>query len=231
MAAKITWHGHSAFQIQGDGYNLVIDPFFTGNPVAVSGWEVLGRPDMVLVTHLHDDHSGDAVEICKATGATLVTVVGAVAPLVEQGVPQNQVANGIGFNIGGTITVNGVDITMTEAFHTSDAGCPTGFIITLPEGYRVYHAGDTGVFANMQIWGALYPVDLALLPVGGIFTMDARQASLAAALLKCKAAIPMHWGTFPILDQSPAAFEEQLARQAPECRCITMQPGQTIDLP
>lgn len=231
MTAKITWHSHANFQIQGTGYNLLIDPFFTGNPSATAHWKDLGPVDMVLVTHLHGDHSGDAPAICKATGATLVTVVGCAAPLVQAGVPENQVVNGIGFNIGGTVTVKGVEITMTEAFHTSDSGSPTGFIIKLPDGYTVYHSGDTGIFANMEIWGALYPLDLALLPTGGVFTMDARQAAMAAGLLKCKAVIPMHWGTFPALARDTAEFQAQLAARAPGCRFVHADIGRPLDLP
>lgn len=231
MATTLTWHGHANFQIATPECNILIDPFFTGNPKAVAGPEDIPAPDLVLVTHLHGDHAGDAVAICQRTKAMLGAVVGIAEVLQEEGVPAQQIVNGIGFNIGGTVTVKSARITMTEAFHTTEYGAPTGFILTLANGYTIYHAGDTGIFANMAVWGELYAVDLALLPAGGVFTMDARQAALAARMLRAKAAIPMHWGTFPVLAQDTAEFEQELAKAAPDCRFVRVAPGQTLDLP
>lgn len=230
MSTSIVWHGHSNFQINSPGCRILVDPFFTGNPVAGTRWQDVETPDVVLVTHLHGDHAGDAVSICKKTGAKLGAVVGVIDPLQEQGLPQAQCLNGIGFNIGGTVCEKGAAFTMTEAFHTSDSGAPVGYIITLADGFTIYHAGDTGIFANMAVWGELYSIDLALLPAGGVFTMDGRQAAMAAKLLKAKAAIPMHWGTFPVLAQDTAQFERELAACAPSCRFVRMLPGQTLDL-
>lgn len=231
MATSLTWHGHANFQIVSPGCSLLIDPFFTGNPKAVCSAENVSAPDLVLVTHLHGDHSGDAVAICKRTGAMLGAIVGSAEKLREQGVPAAQILNGGGFNIGGTVKVGSAAITMTEAFHTTEAGAPAGYIITLADGYTIYHAGDTGIFANMAVWGELYAIDLALLPAGGVFTMDARQAALAAKMLRAKAVIPMHWGTFPVLAQDMGDFERELAHAAPDCRFVRVAPGQTLDLP
>ncbi len=231
MAATLTWHGHANFQINSPGCSIIIDPFFTGNPSATVAAKDITPPDIVLVTHLHGDHSGDAVDICRRTGAKLGAVVGIAEIFQQQGVPQNQIMNGIGFNIGGTLTEKGVAVTMTQAFHTTEAGAPTGYIITLADGYTIYHAGDTGIFATMAVWGELYSIDLALLPAGGVFTMDARQAALAARMLKAKAVVPMHWGTFPVLAQDTVEFERELAKTAPDCRFVDMKPGRTIDLP
>lgn len=230
MNASLVWHGHSNFQINSPGCRVLIDPFFTGNPKATLTWEDVAAPDVVLVTHVHGDHAGDVVNICKKTGAKLGAVVGAVAPLQQQGILPELCLNGIGFNIGGTVFEKGVGFTMTEAFHTSEAGCPVGYIITLANGYTIYHAGDTGIFANMAVWGDLYSIDLALLPAGGVFTMDARQAAQAAKLLRAKAVVPMHWGTFPGLAQGTAEFERELASRAPACKFVRMLPGQTLDL-
>lgn len=233
MSRKLTWHGHANFQLRyksGDErVNILIDPFFTGNPAAVKEPAEIKKPDIVCVTHLHGDHSGDAVEICKDTGATLIVAVGAGDALISQGVPREQVANGHGFNIGGSITVKGVTFTMTQAFHTTDGVPPVGYIITLPDGYTVYHAGDTGIFASMATLAELYDIDLALLPTGGLYTMDIRQAALAAKMLKAKAVVPMHWGTFPVLAQTMEKFPAALAKRA-GCRCILMQPGETVQL-
>lgn len=231
MATTITWHGHANFQISSPGCTILIDPFFTGNPSATIAADAVARPDLVLVTHLHGDHFGDAVAICKNTGAKLGAVVGTTDALVQKGLPSELLLNGIGFNIGGTVVEKGVSITMTQAFHTSEAGAPTGFIITLADGYTIYHAGDTGIFATMAVWGDLYAIDMALLPAGGVFTMDARQAALAAHMLKAKAALPMHWGTFPMLAQDTVEFERELAARAPGCRFVKAAPGQTLDLP
>ncbi|MDR2605312.1 MAG: metal-dependent hydrolase [Desulfovibrio sp.] len=231
MTASITWHGHAAFQITAPDCTILIDPFFTGNPSARTTAAEAGKPDLVLVTHLHDDHTGDAVEICKRSGAALGAVVGAAEVLQARGVPAAQIINGIGFNIGGTVRVKGVEITMTEAFHTCEAGAPVGYIIRLADGCTVHHAGDTGIFANMAVWGELYAVDLTLLPTGGLFTMDGRQAAQAAALLKARFAAPMHWGTFPVLAQDTSEFERELTLRAPGCRPFLMEPGRTVPLP
>ncbi len=231
MSGNITWHGHANFQIASGGVNLLFDPFFTGNPKAVKSPESIDTPDIVLVTHTHGDHVGDAAAICKRTGALLATAVGMGDELLNAGVPAAQVLNGHGFNIGGSVTAKGVTITMTQAFHTIAGVSPVGYIVTLPGGYTVYHAGDTGIFGSMAVLGELYSIDLALLPAGSVYTMDMRQAAMAAKLLKAKAVIPMHWSTFPALAQSMDGFAELLAKAAPGCRCCIMKPGDTIALP
>ncbi|MDR2891876.1 MAG: metal-dependent hydrolase [Deltaproteobacteria bacterium] len=230
MPTKLTWHGHANFQIEAAGANVLVDPFFTGNPKATVKWKDISRPDLVLVTHLHGDHAGDSVAICNYHGSMLGGVVGLVEKLAESGLDPQLILNGIGFNIGGTVSHQDVKVTMTEAFHTSEAGCPVGYIIIMPNGFTIYHAGDTGIFRNLKTWGELYSIDLALLPAGGTFTMDARQAALAAKFLKAKTAVPMHWGTFPVLAQDASDFERELAATAPDCRPIIMQPGQTVVL-
>jgi L-ascorbate metabolism protein UlaG (beta-lactamase superfamily) len=231
MKSTLTWHGHANFHIRTPGCSILIDPFFTGNPSAVINWRDIGPVDVVLLTHLHGDHAGDALAICTETGAKLGGVVGLVDVFAAQGLSPEHILNGIGFNIGGTVVEKGVAITMTEALHTTEAGTPVGFILTLEDGYSVYHAGDTGIFANMAVWAELYAIDLALLPAGGVFTMDARQAALAAKMLKAGAALPMHWGTFPVLAQDTADFEKELARRAPDCLFVKASPGQALDLP
>lgn len=231
MAGHITWHGHANFQITRGGLNLLIDPFFTGNPKAEKTPETIDTPDIVLVTHTHGDHVGDAAAICIRTGALLATAVGMGDELLKAGVPAAQVLNGHGFNTGGSMQAQGVTITMTQAFHTIAGVSPVGYIITLPDGYTIYHAGDTGIFSSMAILGELYPMDLALLPAGGTYTMDIRQAAMAAKLLQAKNVIPMHWGTFPALAQNMDGFADAVAKTAPGCRTTIMAPGETIPLP
>lgn len=228
MPIVVTWNGHSNFMLEADGVRILIDPFFEHNPAAPYGWEALPKPDLVLITHDHADHTGQAVEICSKTGAMLGCIVGTGEKLSAAGVPQEQIINGIGFNIGGTVQLSGASITMTEAFHSSESGFPAGYIITMPGGINIYHAGDTGIFANMRGWGELYPIDLALLPIGGVYTMDARQAAAACALLGAKQVIPMHYGTFPVLEQGPEGFVKELAGAAPQCRPIILKPGEKV---
>jgi len=230
MTTTITWNGHSNFMLHCAGTAILIDPYFENNPASPYGWETLSKPDLVLLTHDHGDHVGQAVEICRKTGAKLGCIVGTGEKLVKAGVPEDQVINGIGFNIGGTVEVGGARITMTEAFHSSDSGFPAGYIITMPDGLCVYHSGDTGIFANMKIWGELYGIDVALLPIGGVFTMDARQAAMACALLRTKRVIPMHYGTFPLLEQTPEKFLTELEKCAPACEAVILKPGEKISI-
>ena len=224
--SDITWFGHSAFKISTPDARVIIDPFFA--PSAGVTAEDAGDVDIVLVTHDHGDHVGDAVSLCQRTGAHLGAIVGTAAKLGEAGVPAGQIINGIGFNMGGTVSCKGVDITMTQAYHSSDSSSPAGYIVRMPDGLTVYHAGDTCVFSGMELWGQLYDIDVALLPVGGVFTMDARQAALACKLLGCKAVVPMHWGTFPVLAQNAASFKAELERMKLASHCVDMAPGESV---
>ncbi len=227
---QITWLGHSAFLIEDTEIKILIDPFLDGCPTASIASADLPPIDLVLVTHDHADHAGQAVEICKKHKAMLACIVETAFQFMEEGVPQEQVLNGIGFNIGGTVSHKGVDITMVPALHTSATGLPVGFIVRLPSGTTVYHAGDTSIFGDMALWGKLYPIDVACLPIGGVFTMDAPQAAHACALLNAKSVIPMHWGTFPALDANTQVFEKELTKHAPQCQCHVLQPGQSLDV-
>ncbi len=230
MSHQLTWHGHANFQIASPGVNILIDPFFTGNPTCTCQPAAIERPDLVLVTHDHGDHVGQAVEICQATGAMLGAVVGTAAKLQRAGLPAKQLINGNGFNIGGAITWKMATVVMTQAFHSSDSGVAAGYIIVLADGFTIYHAGDTGIFSSMALWGQLYPMDLALLPIGGVFTMDPRQAALACTLLGCRAVAPMHWGTFPALEKNTAEFKRHLADMSPDTQLLDLSPGQTVTL-
>lgn len=226
--ATLTWYGHSAFEIEINDCKILIDPFFA--PGCGYTWEEIGRVDAVLVTHDHGDHVGDALNICKRWDAMLGCVVGTAQALIAKGLPQNLVMNGIGFNIGGTLVFRNVQITMTQAFHSSDSGVPTGFILRLPEGQVIYHAGDTGIFSSMALLGELYKIRYALLPMGGVFTMDAFQAANAAKLIGAKIIVPMHWGTFPVLAQSTDEFRALLGQTAPSCNCPSLKPGEKLDI-
>lgn len=230
MSNQLIWHGHANFEIITPNTNILIDPWFEGNPSAEIESDNVKKCDLVLLTHDHADHLGQAVEICRNTGAQLGAIVEVAAKCVDLGVEQSQIINGIGFNIGGTVRHKDIQVTMTQATHSSDKGSCVGFIIVLENGYTIYHAGDTGIFSSMQIWGELYEIDLAILPIGGVFTMDPRQAALACKLLGCKKVTPMHWGSFPVLEQNTENFEKQVALYSPETQVLTMRPEGKVDL-
>lgn len=209
---QITWFGHSNFRLESEGVTVLIDPFFDGNPSAPVGSELITRADIVLVTHDHGDHVGQAVEICIATGATLVCVYDTGQKLTAQGLPGAQM---LGMNLGGTVSVKGVRVKMVQAWHSSASGCASGYILTFPNDFVVYHAGDTALFSDMQLFSRFHDIDLALLPIGGWFTMDALEAAHACAMLGCTQVAPMHWGTFPVLAQNTTAFQRNLKEIAP----------------
>ncbi len=230
MATTITWLGHSNFFIEAPGINIYIDPFFAAD-AEQKPWRDLPKADLVLVTHDHDDHVGSAVDICLEDGALLGGIVGSVGPIARNKLAPEHILNGIGFNMGGTITHKETEIVMIPAFHSSNSGTPAGYIITLPDGLTVYHAGDTCVFGDMALWGEMYPLDVALLPMGGIFTMGPAQAAMACKLLHARHVIPMHWGTFPVLEQNTARFTTALPQLAPFCKPLLLSPGESCRFP
>ncbi len=228
MAAEILWHGHANFQVTSGGLSVLVDPFFTGNPTCTIGWEQAPRADVVLVTHDHGDHVGDAVAICRQHGALCCAVVETASALVNRGLPPELI--GAAANLGGTAEVRGARITLTPAFHTSETGTPLGYVVRMPDGFTFYHSGDTALFGDMALIGEEHDLDLAMLPIGDFYTMNPSQAARAAGLLKPKAVVPMHWGTFPPLVQEPDGFAAIMAATLPDIRVIRMHPGQRVSL-
>ncbi|MGE4293951.1 MAG: metal-dependent hydrolase [Desulfovibrio sp.] len=224
---QLTWYGHSNFRFEQDGVTLLVDPFFDGNPKATIKHDAVGRLDAVLLTHDHGDHVGQAVEICTAQRIPLVGVYDTLNSLIAKGLPPELT---VGMNIGGTVTVAGTRIHMVQAMHSSATGAATGFIITFPNGFCAYHSGDTGLFASMQLFSVFHEIHLALLPIGGHFTMDPRQAAYACKMLGCRKVVPMHWGTFPILEQGTDDFAAQLKNTAPDTQLLHIAPGETISV-
>ncbi|MCS7113823.1 MAG: metal-dependent hydrolase [Nitrososphaerota archaeon] len=219
--ATVTWFGHAAFKIEMTGKTIFIDPWLNGNPASPIKASDVGKAEIVYVTHDHFDHLGAAFEICKRTDAAFVATF-------ELGnyAKENGVKRVFGLNIGGSVEIEGVKLHMVQAFHTASRGVPTGVVLE-GEQKRVYHAGDTGVFGDMRLIGELYPLDLALIPIGGHFTMDASEAAEAVRLLKPKAVIPMHYGTFPVLAQSAQEFVEKVEKRASGVRVIVLKPGES----
>ena len=192
---------------------IVIDPFLTGNPKAsVTADKV--ECDIICVTHGHGDHLGDAVQIARNTGAVVASIVEMSSWFERCGVTSN------GFNMGGAVKVRNTSITMVPAFHSSSIGAPgLEFSAAMPvgmvidSGKVVYHAGDTCVFSDMRLVGELYRPLVAMLPIGGFFTMDPKQAAMAVSLIRPKIVIPMHYGTWPQIDQDPKEFEKLVKKQ------------------
>ena len=224
--ARIRWMGHSCFMIR-DGKTALIDPWFEGNPKASDTVDSVINADVIFITHDHSDHCSDAIALAKRTGALVVGIFELSCDLKAKGVPEEQLlSGGSGMNIGGTVEVRGFTATMTEAVHSSNLGAPAGYVVRTPSGKTLYHSGDTSIFAGMSLIGELYPIDVAILPIGSVFTMDYRQAAKACLLLQAKAVIPMHYGTFPILEPNADRFVEELAKVSPGTRPIILAPGE-----
>ncbi|AIQ53407.1 metal-dependent hydrolase [Paenibacillus sp. FSL R7-0331] len=214
---KVIFHGHSCVQLEVGGKSLIIDPFISGNPAAVTKPEDI-KTDAVLLTHAHADHILDAAPIAIANNAPVVATVELATYIGWKGVKQT-----IGMNIGGTVDLGFAKATMIHAFHTSGitlddeqqiiyGGMPAGYIIEA-EGKTILHAGDTGLFSDMKMFGELYNIDLAILPMGGHFTMGPEHALIAAKWLNAKHVLPVHYNTFPPIRQDVASFVDALAKE------------------
>jgi len=225
---KITRLGHAAFLLEGKD-RILVDPFLTGNPLASTSADKVDC-DIICVTHGHSDHLGDAVDIARRTGAVIASIVELSDWLEKTGVKS------VGFNMGGTAVIKSTKVTMVPAFHSSSIGAPglefsaamaVGMVID--SGKVVYHAGDTCVFGDMKLIRELYKPDVALLPIGGFFTMDPKQAAMATALISPKIAIPMHYGTWPPIDQDPKEFE-RLAKKSSKAKIVILKPGESVEV-
>lgn len=228
MATKVRWLGHAFFEIttQHDK-TILIDPYIEENPATPEG-VIPDEADMILITHDHFDHLESVASLLGPEGIIfaqpeIITKIQNENPELEDG---NFVNEGIGMNIGGTVEHEGIKITMVQAFHSSGVGSPAGFIIRLTDGKTIYYAGDTGVFSSMELFNELYDINLALLPIGSVFTMDPAQAAVATRLLQPDVVIPMHYGTFPILVDNADSFIEMVKRETPETVVEPINPGE-----
>ncbi|MBI3540564.1 MAG: metal-dependent hydrolase [Deltaproteobacteria bacterium] len=222
---KFTYFGHSCFLIEGSKGKVIIDPFLKGNPhVKVSPNEII--TNAVLVTHAHADHFGDAVEISQKNHAPIIGVY----ELVQYGI--NKGATGHRMNLGGSYRFDFGEIILTPAFHSSGCpdgsygGNPAGFIIKM-DNKTLYHAGDTALSLEMQLIGEMHNIDVAFLPIGDNFTMGPADAAKAVEFLKPKMAVPMHYNTFPEIQQDPIEFEDKVGDLA---RVKIMGFGETYEL-
>jgi L-ascorbate metabolism protein UlaG (beta-lactamase superfamily) len=207
---KLTYHGHACFHIESNGHKLLIDPFITGNPVAKVKPEEL-ECNYILLTHGHNDHFGDTVEIAKRNDATVIATFELATFCERQGLKAH------GMHIGGGHDFDFGRVKLTIAHHGSAyigdtiqyTGNPCGYVLTLGK-KNVYHSGDTGLFLDMQLIGKRNKLDLALLPIGDNYTMDIEDAVQAAKFLKPKMVIPMHYKTWELIDQDPNLFGKKL---------------------
>jgi L-ascorbate metabolism protein UlaG (beta-lactamase superfamily) len=218
---KITWFGHAAFKIEIAEKIVLVDPWLNGNPTSSVKASEITEADIVYVTHDHHDHLGDAFDICKRTGATFIAIVELAHYAEENGIKKHE-----GLNIGGSVETKGLKLTIVQATHTASRGAPTGVIIE-GEGKIVYHAGDTGLFGDMRLLGELYKLDLAMIPIGGYYTMDAKEAAEAVRLLSPKVVIPMHYKTFPVLAKSADEFARNVREKTPKVKVVVLNPGES----
>jgi L-ascorbate metabolism protein UlaG (beta-lactamase superfamily) len=225
--ASLTWLGHASFRLDTqDGKRIYVDPWVSG-PTCPDGEREPERADLIAVTHGHGDHSSDVVALQQRLGCPVVAMVELAGWFAAQGVAEDKA---VGFNKGGTIEVGGVRLTMTNAFHSSSApdgtyaGEPAGFVIEA-DANRIYFAGDTTVFGDMQLIARLYRPDVAVLPIGDHFTMGPAEAALALELLGSPRCVPGHWGTFPLLTGTPEALAAKTSAQVEHLR-----PGDTVEL-
>ncbi len=224
---KVSFHGHSVVKIETEGKQLLIDPFITGNELTDLTVEDV-NPDYILITHGHDDHLGDTVQLAKKHDALVICNFELSTYLGWKGVKTH------GMSIGGAYEFDFGKVKLTQAFHGTGfedngqliyGGMPAGLLITA-EGKTIYHAGDTGLFSDMKLIGDRHPIDLAFLPIGDNFTMGPEDAALAAEFLHPKQVVPIHYNTFPPIKQDPYYFaslcDSELVR--------VLKPGESIEL-
>jgi L-ascorbate metabolism protein UlaG (beta-lactamase superfamily) len=225
----LTWLGHAAFRLDSpEGKRIYVDPFLS-NPKCPESEIEPERIDVIALTHGHGDHVGETVELARKFSPEIVAQVELKGWLGAQGADVGEMP---GPNKGGTVEAAGVKFTLVNAFHSSSSddgaylGEAAGLVLRFRNGTTIYFAGDTCVFGDMQLIGRIYSPDIAVLPIGGHFTMDPREAAVALELLGTKRCIPCHYGTFPILAGTP----DELREQAPGVEVIGLEPGETTTI-
>ncbi|RIW29688.1 metal-dependent hydrolase [Bacillus salacetis] len=225
---KVSYHGHSVVKIGTDSHTILIDPFISGNELTDLKAEN-EKPDVILLSHGHNDHVGDTVELAKRNDALVVAPFELATYLSWQGVNTHPL------HIGGGYDFDFGRVKLTQAFHGSSyetddqqiiyTGMPAGILLTV-EGKTIYHAGDTGLFSDMKLIGMRNTIDLAFLPIGDNFTMGPDDAALAAEFINAKTVVPVHYNTFPPIKQDPEKFVSMLKGQEGK----VMHPGDVIEL-
>ena len=227
---RITWLGHATVLVTtAMGTNILIDPFITGNPKFPNGYELPAKIPYILLTHGHGDHISDAVPVAKKHGSKVVAIYELADYIGGQGVSDT-----MGLNLGGTAQLDDVAASMVEARHSSGAqdqqgthyvGVATGFVLSIAGGPVLYHAGDTTVFGDMALIRDVYHPEVAMLPIGGFYTMGPKEAAVAVRLLGVKTVLPLHFGTFPPLTGTP---KELAGLVDAGVEVVDWSPGDTI---
>jgi L-ascorbate metabolism protein UlaG (beta-lactamase superfamily) len=228
---RITWLGHATVLVQtARGTNILIDPFIEHNPSFPKGFELPAKIDAILLTHAHFDHIADTLPVAVRSGATIVAIHELAGYMASKGAEKT-----IGMNLGGSVVLGDVTATMVEATHSSAiqdeqglhyGGVAAGFVLAIEGGAVLYHAGDTAVFGDMKIIGELYQPQVAMLPIGGHYTMGPKEASLAVRLLNPSTVLPLHFGTFPPLKGTPA---ELIALIDTGVEVVAWKPGESVE--
>jgi L-ascorbate metabolism protein UlaG (beta-lactamase superfamily) len=231
---KVTWFGQAAFLlVTPGGKRIMIDPWLKTNPSCPDDMKDPGPLDVILLTHGHFDHTADAVDLAKSTGATVAGPNELMAWVNSKGIDESKL---VAFHKGGTIEIAGCRVHMTNAEHSSSVeddgkivytGEPAGFVIEFDNGYKIYHSGDTSLMADMELIGRLLEPDLALLCIGDHFTMGPRSAAEAIRLLGVKTVIGMHYGTFPVLTGTPEQLRQE-AKDVDGLEVLDLEPGGSI---
>ncbi|MEM3791237.1 MAG: metal-dependent hydrolase [Candidatus Micrarchaeaceae archaeon] len=218
---KLRWLGHAAWLIEGAAAKVVIDPFIKNNPKAPVKVEELKDIDLVIVTHNHFDHFGDSIEIANRNKAKFAAVFETVNEASKNGLQESLA---LGMNKGGPLeeAVEGIEMAITDAVHT---GNESGVILKI-DSVVIYHSGDTGLFGDMELIGRLFSPDIALLPIGGHFTMGPKEAAEAVKMIRPKVAIPMHYGTFPAISKDPEEFRKAVGTIA---KVEVLNPGDVFE--
>jgi L-ascorbate metabolism protein UlaG (beta-lactamase superfamily) len=229
---RVTWLGHATVLVQTPkGTNILIDPFIAHNPKYPESFELPSKIDYILLTHGHGDHISDAAPVAKKHGSKVVAIYELADYMTGKGVTET-----IGMNTGGTVQLDDIAATMVDAKHSSGAqdekgmhyvGVASGFVLEVAGGPVLYHAGDTCVFGDMQLIREIYKPQVAMLPIGGFYTMGPREAARACRLLAPKVVLPIHWGTFPPLTGTP---EELAALVEPGVRVVQWKPADVYEV-
>jgi L-ascorbate metabolism protein UlaG (beta-lactamase superfamily) len=221
---ELRYLGHAAFALSDGGTTVLVDPFLTGNPRAAANADELDATT-ILVSHGHGDHLGDTVAIAKRTGAPVLAVVELANEIGEQGVDVRDP------NLGGTVAFAWGSVKLVPAWHTSTTpnGTPSiacGLLIDF-KGTTIYHLGDTCLFSDLQLVGRGGQIDVALVPIGGHYTMDRLDAVEAARLVGAKTVVPMHYDTFPPIETDAQAYKADVEAQTGS-RVVVLAPGETL---